>query len=132
MSIRVLFIVLCVAASVASPRADAQLAAPGHAGVVMGHLHLAARDLEASRAFWAALGGTPVQNGTLQLIQFPGTFVMLRRAEPTGGTVGSVVNHVGFLVKNLQEWRTKAQSAGWKTEPGTTARQFYILGPDDV
>ena len=33
------------------------------------------------------LGGTPVQNGALQLIQFPGTFVMLRKAEPTGGTV---------------------------------------------
>jgi len=132
MTIRVLFIVLWIAPSFTGLRAAAQLAAPGDAGVVMGHLHLAARDLEVSRAFWAALGGTPVQNGTLQLIQFPGTFVMLRRAEPTGGTVGSVVNHVGFLVKNLPEWQTKAQAAGWKTEPGTTTRQFYILGPDDV
>jgi catechol 2,3-dioxygenase-like lactoylglutathione lyase family enzyme len=127
-----LFIALWVAAFLTSPRADGQLAAPGEAGVVMGHLHLAVRDLDAQRAFWTALGGTPVQNGSLQLIQFPGTFVMLRRAEPTGGTVGSVVNHVGFLVKNLQEWQGKAQAAGWKTEPGTNTRQFYILSPDDV
>jgi catechol 2,3-dioxygenase-like lactoylglutathione lyase family enzyme len=123
---------LCVLASLATPALRAQLAAPGEAAVVMGHLHLAVRDLDVHRAFWATLGGTPVQNGTLQLIQFPGTFVMLRRAEPTGGTVGSVVNHVGFLVKNLQEWKGKAQAAGWKTEPGTTATQFYILSPDDV
>ncbi len=122
---------LCVIACVMSPGAKAQLSPPGPAGVVMGHLHLAVHDLDAQRAFWSALGGTPVQNGTLQLIQFPGTFVMVRKAEPTGGTVGSVVNHVGFLVKNLQEWRTRAQTAGWKTEPGS-ARQFYVLTPDDV
>jgi len=127
--IRLPLIMLCIAA--AAVRSDAQLATPGEAGVVMGHLHLTVRDLDAQRAFWSALGGTPVQNGNLQLIQFPGTFVMLRRAEPTGGTVGSVVNHVGFLVKSLKEWQDKAQASGWKTEPGNP-KQFYIIGPDDV
>ena len=33
----------------------AQLAVPGPSGVVMGHLHLATTDVEASRRFWAAL-----------------------------------------------------------------------------
>jgi len=132
MNIRLPLIMLCVAATAAILRADGQLAPPGAAGVVMGHLHLTVRDLDAQRAFWSALGGTPVQNGTLQLIQFPGTFVMLRRAEPTGGTVGSVVNHVGFLVKSLKEWQDKAQASGWKTEASTNPRQFYIIGPDDV
>jgi hypothetical protein len=80
------------------PNLRAQLAAPGDAGVVRGHLHLAVKDLDAQRKFWAALGGTPVQNGALALIQLPGTFVMLRQAEPVGGTVDSTVNHVGFLV----------------------------------
>ena len=47
----------------------AQLAVPGPSGVVMGHLHLATTDVEASRRFWAALGGVGVQNGQLQLIQ---------------------------------------------------------------
>ena len=43
-----------------------------------------------------------MQNGALALIQLPGTFVMLRQAEPTGGTVGSTINHVGFLVKDIR------------------------------
>ena len=73
----------------------AQLAPAGESGVVMGHLHLTVKDLEAQQKFWAALGGTPVQNGALALIQLPGTFVMLRQAEPTAGTVGSAINHIG-------------------------------------
>ena len=132
MNRRLLFAGLCFAMPLTSAPAYAQLAPPGEAGVVMGHLHLTVRDLDAQRAFWSALGGTPVQNGNLQLIQFPGTFVMLRKAEPTGGTVGSVVNHVGFLVKSLKEWQDKAQASGWKTEAGTNPKQFYILSPDDV
>jgi catechol 2,3-dioxygenase-like lactoylglutathione lyase family enzyme len=78
----------------------AQLAVPGPSGVVMGHLHLATKDLEASKRFWTALGGVAVQNGQLQLIQFPGTFVMLRQSQQTtGGTEGSTVERVMFRVR---------------------------------
>ena len=112
--------------------AGAQLAAPGPSGVVMGHLHLTVKDLDAHRAFWGALGGMPVQNGALALIQFPGTFVMLRKADPTAGTVGSTVNHVGFLVKDIQPWITKWQAAGLKMEPQTRPTQVYLIAPDEV
>lgn len=112
--------------------AHAQLVAPGDSGVAMGHLHLTVRDVDASKAFWTAVGGVPVQNGNLQLIQFPGTFVMLRRGEPTGGTVGSTVNHVGFHVKNLKEGIAKFEAAGAKPEPNATATQVYLTGPDDL
>jgi catechol 2,3-dioxygenase-like lactoylglutathione lyase family enzyme len=82
----------------AAPRA--QLAAPGPSGVVMGHLHLATKDMDASRRFWTALGGVPVQNGQLQLIQLPGTFVMLRQSQQTtGGTEGSTVERVMLRVR---------------------------------
>src|SRR4051812_14941750 len=99
------------------PAAGAQLAPPGDSGVVMGHLHLTVKDIEAHKKFWAALGGTPVQNGALALIQFPGTFVMLRQGTPAGGTVGSTVNHVGFLVKDIASWIAKWQAAGLTMEP---------------
>ena len=83
--------------------ARAQLDVPGPSGVVMGHLHLATKDVEASQRFWAALGGVAVQNGQLQLIQFPGTFVMLRQsAQTTGGTEGSTVERVMFRVKSSE------------------------------
>ena len=110
----------------------AQLAAPGESGVVMGHLHLGVKDVEAHQKFWAALGGTPVQNGALALIQLPGTFVMLRKAEPTGGSVGSTVNHVGFLVKDIAPWIAKWQAAGLKMEPQARPTQVYLIAPDDV
>jgi catechol 2,3-dioxygenase-like lactoylglutathione lyase family enzyme len=81
----------------------AQLAVPGPSGVVMGHLHLATKDMEASRRFWAALGGVAVQNGQLQLIQLPGTFVMLRQTQQTiGGTEGSTVERVVLRVRTAE------------------------------
>ena len=81
----------------------AQLAVPGPSGVVMGHLHLATTDVEASRRFWAALGGVAVQNGQLQLIQLPGTFVMLRQSQQTtGGSEGSTVEHVVLRVRTSE------------------------------
>ncbi len=98
----------------------------------MGHLHLSVRDVGVQQAFWTALGGVPVSNGRLQLIQFPGTFIMLRKAEPTGGTDGSVINHVGFKVKSLAEIRAKSEAAGMKTEPGSNPSQIYVYAPDGV
>ncbi len=107
--------------------------APGNAaGVSMGHMHLTVRDLDASQKFFALLGGKPVQNGPLQLIEFPGMYVMLRKGEPTGGTVGSVVNHFGFQVQNMQDWLPKWQAAGIKMEPMTRPTQVYLITPDDI
>lgn len=93
----------------------------------MGHLHLIVRDVDAQRKFWVALGGTPVKNGTLDLIEFPGVFVMLRQGTPTGGSVGSVINHVGFLAKNSDELAAKWQAAGLKPEKGNQPGQFYLM-----
>lgn len=84
--------------------ARAQLVTPGPSGVVMGHLHLATKDMEASKRFWAALGGVDVQNGQLQLIQLPGTFVMLRQSQQTtGGTEGSTVERVVLRARELPQ-----------------------------
>ena len=132
MSRRSLYVAVVVGmlSSAGGARVAGQLAAPGASGIVMGHVHLAVHDLEAHRRFWAALGGTPVQNGALQLIQFPGTFVMLRQGEPTAGTVGSTIDHFGFLVKSCG---MAAEIAGGRIEdePERVPR-VYLIGPDDV
>jgi catechol 2,3-dioxygenase-like lactoylglutathione lyase family enzyme len=117
---------------VLTPGVKAQLAAPGASGVVMGHIHVVGRDLDAHRRFWTALGGTPTKNGTLEMIRFPGAFVNLRQGEPTGGTVGSVVNHFGFQVRRIQDWLPKWEAAGLKMEPRTRADQVYLIAPDDI
>jgi len=123
-------LVLLIAAA-AGP-AMAQLAAPNDAGVAMGHLHLVVKDVEAQKKFWTMMGGVPVQNGQLSLIQFPGTFVMLRQGDPAGGTVGSVVNHFGFYVKNMEESLAKWKAAGVKVEQGNNPKQAFLTGPDDL
>jgi catechol 2,3-dioxygenase-like lactoylglutathione lyase family enzyme len=112
--------------------ATAQLAAPGESGVAMGHIHLTVRDVEANRRFWTSLGGTPVQNGQLQLIQFPGVFVMLRQGDPTGGSVGTIVNHFGFNVKDMKASKAAWQAAGIKVDPGNRDEQAWIMTPDNA
>lgn len=79
----------------------AQLSTPNAAGIAMGHLHYVVRDVAANKAFWIKLGGTPVALGTTEGVKFPDVIVLLRQGETTGGTEGSVVNHVAFRVKSL-------------------------------
>src|SRR5690349_19261894 len=100
------------AAAVGTAAAD-DLSAPNKAGVAMGHLHYVVRDVAANKAFWVALGGRSVLfNGTTEGIVFPDVVVLLRQGEPTGGTEGSVVNHVAFRVKSL----AAIERAGFKVE----------------
>jgi catechol 2,3-dioxygenase-like lactoylglutathione lyase family enzyme len=78
------------------------LSAPNATGIAMGHLHYVVRDVAANKAFWVTLGGRSVLfNGTTEGIVFPDVVVLLRQGEPTGGTEGSVVNHVAFRVKSV-------------------------------
>jgi len=86
--------------AVAGP-AGAQLAAPNATGVAMGHLHYTVPDVEASRAFWVALGGTPAGPlGEAEAIAFSDVMVLLTRGDADGGE-GSVVNHVAFRVPSF-------------------------------
>src|ERR1700740_2156935 len=85
----------------------AQLAAPNSAGDSIGHVHLNVRDMDAHQRFWTQVGGKPVNNEKLVIMQFPGIYVVLRKQEPTGGSAGTVVNHFGLHVKNIDEWVPK-------------------------
>ena len=115
-----------------APRAEAQLADPGAGGIAMGHLHLTVPDVEEGRHFWHAFGGTSVMNGRLELIQIPGVFVMLREAEPTGGSVGSTVNHIGFHVRDMAASRAAWAEAGLEIEDGSRPEQAYLTAPGPV
>jgi catechol 2,3-dioxygenase-like lactoylglutathione lyase family enzyme len=80
---------------------QAQLAAPNAAGVSMGHLHYQVRDVEANKRFWMALGGQPAAAGGAVVVKFPDVIVFLTAAPSSGGTEGSVLNHVAFRVPSL-------------------------------
>ena len=121
---------LLLLASLAMPAAG-QLAAPNAAGISLGHIHLYVSDVAAQQKFWAAMGGVPVANQRLEMIQFPGVFILLRRGDTKGGTAGSIVNHLGFVWKDLPGVMTKWQAAGYKVETDKP-NHGYIDGPDGI
>ena len=90
----------------------AQLAPPNKAGVTMGHLHYHVRDVEANKRFWSALGGRSMRIGNVEVMKFPDVFVFLVQGESSGGTEGSIVNHVAFRVPSL----STVEAAGLKVE----------------
>jgi catechol 2,3-dioxygenase-like lactoylglutathione lyase family enzyme len=117
-----------------APLGLAQLPAPNAAGVSMGHLHLNVKDVEENKKFWVEqLGATPIKLGTNDVMKFPGVLVFLRKADPTGGTEGSVVNHIGFLVRDLDErlakWKANSVKIVMENLPN---RQVFIMSPDAV
>src|SRR5580765_899560 len=123
--------VFLLATAFAMPAAG-QLAPPNAAGVSLGHIHLYVSDVPAQQKFWAAMGGVPVANQRLEMIQFPGVFILLRRGETKGGTVGSIVNHLGFVWKDLPAAIAKWEAAGYKIEQSADRNHGYILGPDGI
>src|SRR5262245_16664896 len=111
--------------------ASAQLPAPNASGVSMGHLHLNTRDIEASKKFWTAVGGTPVKFAQFEMFKFPDVLVILNSNNPSGTGEGSVVNHVGFLVPNVQQSMAKWKAAGLSVELGQNRTdQAYLTSPD--
>jgi catechol 2,3-dioxygenase-like lactoylglutathione lyase family enzyme len=118
---------------------SAQPYKPNEAGVTMGHWHLNSRDIAVNKKIFMAMGGVEGDPGPLQRVIFPGNMVILNlggdQAPPaTGPTVGSVVNHVGFVVKNVQESVAKWKAAGVPVEPGNNGRmdQAYVVTPDGL
>src|SRR5262249_52338534 len=124
--------------SVLAGSAGAQPYPPNDAGVTMGHWHLNSRDVAANKKLFLALGGTEVQGSEFNIVKFPGVNVYMNQrpgaAPATGGTAGTVVNHVGFLVPNVQESLVKWKDAGVTPDPSTNGRkdQAYITTADGL
>jgi catechol 2,3-dioxygenase-like lactoylglutathione lyase family enzyme len=100
MKCRAVLIVMLLLSTPAVP-AWAQLSAPNAMGVAMGHLHYVVHDVQANKTFWIALGGRPLKVGAIDVVAFPDVLVFLSQGESSGGTNGSVVNHVAFKVRSL-------------------------------
>lgn len=110
----------------------AQLAAPNAAGTSAGHDIFAFHDMDAANKFWNALGGEPAELGPLKMTKFPGVLFLMRKGDPKGGTEGSTIAYIGFKVKNLKETLFKLDAAGFKAQPGASAKQAFLMAPDDV
>ncbi len=117
---------------VAAP-ARAQLVMANQLGVTMGHVHLVVKNVETHKRFWIdVLGGTLVKNGPLELIQFPGVYIMLRQGEATGTPAGTIVNHFGFTVKDMKASLEKWKAAGVQIEPTENPNEVYVHTEDGI
>ena len=103
-----------------------------------GHWHLNSKDVAVNEKIFVGMGGKAFQAGGRHRVLFPGVMIILDGAPgsppPTGPTQGSVVNHVGFVVNNVQERVAQWKAAGVPVEPGNNGRldQAYVNTPDGL
>lgn len=135
--------------------ASAQILVAGEGPVVYGHHHLNTTNMAAQKKFFAdTLGGTVVKIGSgdrqQEIVQFPNVLVFFRPMQaPTGGSIGTTVNHIGFSVPDLKPLVAKIKANGFKmitTESvaatvkvtddiaasSPTTNIAFALGPEDV
>lgn len=142
-----LFIVCVVSSSV-----FAQLEAARNAEVAYGHHHINTSDVDAQRRFWVeGLGGRVATLGPSQreVIAFPNVLVLFSERESSGGSRGTVVNHVGFETQDIVADVERLRSLGYpmisreelpavyEVTDGIARRPggntiAYVLGPDDL
>lgn len=119
-------------ATMALSFSSAQEAPSADFGVSMSHYHVLTKDVEAQKRFWLALGGTPTTLGKQEMIRFPNVYIVLMQGSPADGTIGSLVDHIGFKVRNLKDFVTKCQEQGAPMLPPSSPTQAYCLAPDGV
>jgi catechol 2,3-dioxygenase-like lactoylglutathione lyase family enzyme len=121
--------------------------------VVYGHHHFNTTDMAAQKRFFVeTLGGTLATIGTnnLEVIEFPNVFLFFRPMQaPTGGSIGSTVNHVGFSVPDLKPIVAKLKANGFKmitrdsvaatvqvtddiAAASPTTNIAFVLAPEDI
>jgi catechol 2,3-dioxygenase-like lactoylglutathione lyase family enzyme len=135
-----------------APTAPAQtIAAEGP--VVYGHHHFNTTDMAAQKRFYVeTLGGRLATIGTndLEVVEFPNVFLFFRpMQQPTGGTIGTTVNHIGFSVPDLKPVVARIKASGFRmitsdsvaatvnvvddiAAASPTTNIAFALGPEDV
>jgi catechol 2,3-dioxygenase-like lactoylglutathione lyase family enzyme len=132
------FAALLLGSAFAAGTAAAQPAPFNAAGVTNGHWHLNSKDIAANEKIFVGMGGKAYVAGGRHRVLFPGVMIILDGAPgappASGPTRGSVVNHVGFIVNNVQEQVAKWKAAGVPVEPGGNGRldQAYVNTPDGL
>jgi catechol 2,3-dioxygenase-like lactoylglutathione lyase family enzyme len=128
---------LVFASTLAAGFAAAQPAPYNDLGVTMGHWHIASKDVEANKKLFLAMGAKMYAPDGNPLMVFPGIHINVRGggdAKGDGASVGSVVNHVGFIVDDVQKRTAEWKAKGVSVLPGGNGRldQAYVVTPDGV
>ena len=129
-----LLLTAAVTSLLVSP-AYAQLAVPNDAGLTYGHVHLNVTDVELHKQLWVDhFGGVVTQKGPLVAVRLPNFLIALSAREPTGPSQGSVMDHFGFKVRNMEKFLAKWRAAGRTVDSEFTGAEglpnAYVTMPD--
>ena len=98
-----------------APAAFAQLSTEGP--VVYGHHHIYTSSIEAQKKFWVdTLGGVDAGNlgpAPVAVVRIPNVHVLLSERVPSGGTIGTSVNHLGFQTPDVRALVGRVREAGY-------------------
>ena len=132
---------------------NAQILVAKEGPVVYGHHHLNTTDMAAQKKFFVdTLGGKLITFGQnkQEIIEFPNVLIFFRPMQaPTGGSIGTTVNHIGFSVPDLSVLVPKIKAAGFKmittdsvaanvkvtndiAAASPTTNIAFALGPEDT
>ena len=120
--------------------------------VVYGHQHLNTTDMDAQKKFFVDTLGKLIKFGqnNQEIIEFPNVLIFFRPMQPpTGGSIGTTVNHIGFSVPDLKPLIAKIKANGFKmittdsvaatvkvtddiAAASPTTNIAFALGPEDV
>jgi catechol 2,3-dioxygenase-like lactoylglutathione lyase family enzyme len=118
--------------------AQAPAPAPIEGRVSNSHIHLFTKDPEAQRHFWVdIMGATERKMGAdREAYTLPKVLVIVDKHDPTAGTEGSIVNHVGFKVRDLKDILDKVAAQHFTIQVVNPNKdnptQAFFLGPDDI
>jgi len=113
--------------------AQSQPAPPNAAGVTLARIHLRVRDVEKQKAFWISeIGGKLVRNGPVELIEFPGVSITIEQGEPLGTAAGSMIDHFGFIFKDVPAMMAKWKADGFKVTQAGNPLQGSVYAPEEA
>jgi catechol 2,3-dioxygenase-like lactoylglutathione lyase family enzyme len=107
--------------------------APADARMSNSHIHLFTKDPEVQKHFWVdVMGATAGKMGPdRDMYTLPKVLVIVDRGNPTAGTEGSIVNHVGFKVRDMRDTLDKVAAQHFIIQT-QNPNQAFFLGPDDI
>ena len=124
--------------SPAAPNAAPSAGAAADGRVSYSHIYLLSKNPEAQKHFWVdIMGATAGKIGSgLDVYTLPTMRVMVFKGEPAAGSEGTIVNHVGFRVRDIKDILDKAAAEHYTVQVVNPNKdkpnQAFLLGPDDL
>src|SRR5579862_7496482 len=89
----------------AGAAATSSATVPTDGRVSNSHIHLFTKDPDVQKHFWVdVMGAAAAKMGPdRDLYTLPKVVVIVDKGSPTAGTEGSIVNHVGFRVRDMKD-----------------------------